>query len=223
MLWIDGPWELPNSAKGKGSPLIAADTTEGKGPPLAGTEIIISKNLFDPERGEGMNREAETNSRAFQRIRGMILLGTAILGGNRYAVLRDQSQVAIPGQVAPNQPQNPMRLKLGDDFEGFKLTDIGEKRVVFSKGASRVEVALDYFRKAEPAPSKAPAPTQARRIERGVQPTPVPAPGQVPANPAPAPGQVAPSSPVAPRVIPNLPRRERIPVPQQKQPDETEE
>ena len=212
-MWKDGPWELPNSAKGKGSPLVGADTTEEKGAPLAGTEIIITKNLFDPERGEGMNREVETNSRAFQRIRGMILLGTAILGNIRYAVLRDQGQGAIPGQVPPNQPQNPMRLKLGDDVEGFKLTDIGEKRVVFSKGASRVEVLLDYFRKAEPAPSKAPTPAQARRIERGVQPTPVPAP---------APGQVAPVSPVAPRVIPNLPRRERIPVPQQKQ-SETEE
>jgi hypothetical protein len=218
-LWKNGPWDLPNS-KAKAAPLVGAGTREDKKLPFAGTEIIISKNLFDPERGEGRNREVETNSRAFQRIRSMVLLGTAILGNNRYAVLRDQPPSAVPGQAGPGQAQSLMRLKLGDDVEGFRLTDIGDKNVVFTKGGSRVEVLLDYFRKGDPVTPRAPTPAQARRVERGVQPTPVPvpAPGQAaPPSPARPPGQVAPVSPVAPRVIPNLPRRERIPVPQQNQ------
>ena len=187
--------------------------------PLAGTEIIISKNLFDPERGEGRTREAEVSSKSFQRVRGMVLLGTAILGDNRYAVLREQSPAGTPGQAASAGQAQTVRLKLGDDVDGFRLTDIGDKRVVFSKGVSRVEVALDYFRKAEPpATPRMPPGTQPRRIERGGMPGPIPVPGQAGAvgegtavNPAPTQG--APATAVAPRVIPNLPRRERVPVP----------
>lgn len=69
-----------------------------------------------------------------------------------------------------------MRLKLGDTVEGFKLSEIHDKKVVFTKGSSKVEVALDYFRKIEPT-------------------KPVPA------------------APARPGVAPNVPRRERLPVP----------
>ena len=225
--WKNGPWDLPTRAKAKVSPLMGEEKLEDKKPPLAGTEIIISKNLFDPERGEGRNREAETNSKAFQRIRGMVLLGTAILGNNRYAVLRDQGP-GVPGQVVPGQqPPNVMRLKLGDDVEGFRLSDIGEKQVVFTKGASRVEVLLDYFRKGETPAPKVPVPGQARRVQPNPVPGPIPGqvgtPGQgATVNPIPAPAQVGPTTPVSPRVVPNLPRRERIPVPQRNQ-SESEE
>jgi hypothetical protein len=82
-----------------------------------------------------------------------------------------------------------MRLKVGDNVEGFRLTEIADKRVVFAKDASRVEVLLDYFRKVEAAPPP-PRPT---------------VPNQ--ATAAPTPGV-----PV-PRVVPNLPRRGQIPVP----------
>ena len=219
-LWKNGPWDLPGPSKRTAAPAQEEKPGE-KRAPLAGTEIIISKNLFDPERGEGRTREVEVSSRSFQRVRGMVLLGTAILGNNRYAVLREQSPAGTPGQaVSGGQAQTVVRLKLGDDVEGFRLTDIGDKRVVFTKGGSRVEVALDYFRKAEtppPAP-RVPAATQPRRIERGALPGRIPVPGQAAApgegtavNPAPA--QVGPATPVAPRVIPNLPRRERVPVP----------
>jgi hypothetical protein len=86
-----------------------------------------------------------------------------------------------------------MRLKLGDNIEGYRLAEIADKKVVFTKDAARVEVALDYFRKVEvPTPR---------------QPTP---PGQ-----AVVPGV----APTGPRVIPNLPRRGRIPVPGNPNPD----
>jgi hypothetical protein len=44
--------------------------------------------------------------------------------------------------------------------EGFKLSEIRDKSVVFTKGASRVEVALDFFRPGgePPPPTKAPPP-----------------------------------------------------------------
>lgn len=211
-VWKTGPWDLPSLGNAK--PIFARDEkpAEVKSAPAVGTESIVSKNLFDPERGAGATRESEVNSRSFQRVRNMVLLGTAILGNNRYAVLREQTTPGVPGQAAAGQSQNLLRLKLGDDVEGFKLTEIGDNRVIFTRGASRVEVQLDYFRKGDVPP--------APRTPGIARPLPGVAPGQpgtaqgTPPNSAPAPGQVAPGVPVAPRVIPNLPRRERIPTPQ---------
>jgi len=212
LVWKEGPWDLP-APKVRTTPVADQEIAQAKAAPLVGTDLIVNKNLFDPERGEGRNREAETNSRAFQRVRGMILLGTAILGNNRYAVLSDSGASAVPGQIVPPQAANIMRLKLGDNVEGFRLSDIGEKRVVFTKGTANVEVLLDYFRKVEPPPQRAtasgqrgvPGPTVTPRIPpQGPSGAP-----QLRVAPTPGPGQL----PVAPRVLPNLPRRERLPSP----------
>ena len=161
--------------------------------PAIGTEAIISKNLFDPERGAGASREAEENSRAVQRVRGMILVGTVIIGNNRVAILQEGANPApgqpVPGQRPGGQAASMLRLKVGDNVEGFRLTEIADQRVVFARDATRVEVLLDFFRKVE-----------------NVAPRPVAAPGQIQAPPIGAPVPV-------PRVLPNLPRRGRIPVP----------
>ena len=194
--WRDGPWDLPTGSKRRdlagGSEKQLAAVVR---PPVS-TEAIVSKNIFDPERGAGATREAEENSRAFQRVRGIILVGTVILGNDRIAILQDG---AAPSGTprAPGQAPAVMRLKVGDDLEGFRLAEIADKRVVFSKDAARVEVLLDYFRKVEPAPPR------------------VAAPGQLPTAPAVVPGQapVPPAGAPVPRVVPNLPRRGRIPVP----------
>jgi len=171
-------------------------------PPI-GTEAIVSKNLFDPERGAGASRDAEENSRAVQRVRGMILVGTVIIGNNRVAILQDSASPApgqpiagqrlpgqpIPGQRPPGQAMSTLRLKVGDNVEGFRLTEIADQRVVFARDATRVEVLLDYFRKVD-----------------NVAPRPAATPGQIQAPPTGNPVPV-------PRVLPNLPRRGRIPVP----------
>lgn len=73
------------------------------------------------------------------------------------------------------------------------MSEIRDKKAVFSKGASRVELVLDYFRKIK-APILARAPT----AQAGV------------AGAAPVLGQAALVSPVVPRVFPQLPRRERL-------------
>ena len=126
---------------------------------MVGTETIISKNIFDPERGAGFTREAEANSQAFQRIRSMVLLGTAILGNNRFAILQDgATSSGAPG--VPGQSVAPMRIKLGDTVEGFRLSEVSEKRVVFARGASTVEVPLDYFRKTDIAQPRRPVAPQ---------------------------------------------------------------
>ena len=162
--------------------------------PPANTYRIVGKNLFDPERGAGATRDAEENSRAAQRVRNMILVGTIIIGGNRTAIVQDGSN-PLPGQGVPGQAGAPLRLRLGDNVEGFRLSEIADQRVVFTKDASRVELALDYFRKAQVAQPRAAAP------------------GQVGIPAAAAPGQAGTPGLVSPQVIPNLPRRARIPVP----------
>ena len=182
-VWKDGPWDLPGPAKARPSLAVGEERPATRARPAINTELIISKNLFDPERGAGATREAEANSQAFQRIRGMILLGTAIIGNDRFAVLRDSGSIKGP-PVAPGQSAAAMRVKLGETVEGFRLAEVAERKVVFTKGASRVEVLLDYFRKPDVPEVKAPVPRPAG--------TPRPA---------------------APRVVPNLPRRERLPIP----------
>src|SRR5215475_1436228 len=88
-LWTSGPWDVPNPRKAK-PPIVAEDPKTVTNPrSTVGTETIVSKNIFDPERGAGLTREVEANSQAFQRIRNMVLLGTAILGNSRFAIMQD--------------------------------------------------------------------------------------------------------------------------------------
>lgn len=181
-LWKVGPWNFPVSGQTKLPPAVEKSAPDANLLRTVSTEIIISKNLFDPERGAGATRESEANSKAFQRIRAMILLGTAIIGDTRQAILQDGGAApASPGSAG--QAAGPMRIKQGDLVEGFQLSEVGDKRVIFSKGTSRVELLLDYFRKVEPSRPSAAVPTPAGQVR-------------------------PPPTPVVPRVIPALPRRQ---------------
>jgi len=121
----------------------------------------------------------------------MVLFGTIIIGNDRFAILQDATNPSV-GAGVPGQGQNtpPIRLKIGDSVDGFRLSEIADRRVVFTKDALRVEVMLDYFRKTEVA-----------------QPKPV------------LPGQVRVPRGVSPQVVPNLPRRPRITVPPDQRPN----
>ena len=200
-LWMSDPWDLPNPGKAK-SPIVVEDAKEVTNPrSIIGTETIISKNLFDPERGAGFTREAEANSQAFQRIRSMVLLGTAILGNNRFAILQDGG--VSPGAApASGQSLVPMRIKLGDTVEGFRLSEISEKRVVFARGSATVEVPLDYFRKTDVAQPRKPVAAQTSPTGQA------PASGVVPPRVVTPPQANVPAQRV-PRTTPALPRRDR--------------
>jgi hypothetical protein len=202
-LWTTGPWDLPNPRKAK-TPIGVEDSKAVTNPrPIIGTETIISKNIFDPERGAGLTRETEANSQAFQRIRSMVLLGTAILGNNRFAILEDGG-VSSGAPGTPGQSIAPMRVKLGDTVEGFRLSEISEKRIVFARGTATVEVPLDYFRKTDIAQPRRPVAAQTSPAEQAATPGVV-APRVVTPRQANVPAQRV------PRAIPALPRRERQP------------
>jgi len=192
LLWTDGPWDLPNPPKVV-SPVTASEVAASASPlRVAAPDLVIAKNLFDPERGATQTKEPETNSRAMQRLKSLVLLGTAILGESRYAIVQDTG-AQTAGKPVPGQSSQTMRFKMGDTFEGFSLSQIQDKKVVFTNGAARVELALDYFRKVEAA-----APQVRPAAQTG------------PARPAAA---GSPPGVAAPRVIPQLPRRERLPQP----------
>ncbi len=202
-LWMSDPWDLPNPRKAK-SPIGVEDAKAVTNPrSIIGTETIVSKNIFDPERGAGLTREAEANSQAFQRIRSMVLLGTAILGNNRFAILQDGG-VSSGAPGTPGQSIAPMRVKLGDTVEGFRLSEISEKRIVFARGTATVEVPLDYFRKTDVAQPRRPVAAQTSPAGQAAAPGVV-APRVV------TPGQTNVPGQRVPRAIPALPRRDREP------------
>ncbi|HEX7227208.1 MAG TPA: hypothetical protein VF353_05475, partial [Candidatus Binatia bacterium] len=184
------PWSLPQQPTTAAPlPLQAESTNVTPTLPPVSPDLIIKKNLFDPERGAGATLVAESNSRSFQRIRNMVLLGTVILGDSRSAILQDPAPQAATSTGAA-APVGPMRVKLGESVEGFRLTEIADRRVVFTKGGSKVEVLLDYFRRDDPPPTRAGVP---------------PRQGAAPAG--------------APRVVPNLPRRGALPAPPSPNPE----
>lgn len=151
---------------------------------LVNTRNIIDKNLFDPERGTTKKQEQveQRDAQARQRIRSMILLGTAILGTSKYAILQEPTATRPPAPANPRAPQQPaagsgqMRLKQGDTLEGFQLAEVRDKSVVFTKGAIREEISIDFFRPGEPQPP----PTPARAPAAGTAPQLQPRPGLAP-------------------------------------------
>ena len=192
LLWTDGPWDFAEAPKVSSPAPTPPTDSPATQPRLAATDLLISKNLFDPERGATQTKEAEANTRAVQRIKGLMLVGTMILGESRYAIVQDTG-AQTAGRPPPGQSSQTMRFKLGDTFEGFSLSQIQDKNVVFTSGAVRVELALDYFRKVEAA-----APQVRPTAQTG------------PARPVAA---GSPPGVAALRVIPQLPRRERLPQP----------
>ncbi len=176
-LWHLGPWDLPTPGKTK-SPLVIEEPKTAPQPvQVTSTKNIIDKNLFDPERGASRTKEAEANSLAMQRLRSMILLGTAVLGNSRYAILQERFDPRLASQKSQTGQQGTMRLKSGDTLEGFKLSEVRERSVVFTKGTSRVELSLDYFRKVDEGLKNAPGPVPPRQPlpprlpRRGISPS----------------------------------------------------
>jgi hypothetical protein len=185
-LWKDRPWEDKPQAN-VSAPAKAEEEQEAKTKPapeqFSTTQVIVAKNLFDPDRGANTDkdkeREAQAIAAAMQRMQSMVLVGTIVLGDSRYAIVED------PGEARPAGPrsQNPQkgetrRLKIGDTIEGFHLAEIGDRQIVFSKGTSRVDVAIDYFRKVEDG--RQPATAAGQAAPPAVQPSAVPVKPRVP-------------------------------------------
>jgi hypothetical protein len=143
--WKEGPEKLRPHAPVETVAEKESETTPSQ-QRLPNVKEIIGKNLFDPDRGASKVAEAkadEVSAVAIQRFRRMTLLGTAIFGESRYAILRDRA-VARPPQKR-QEGQQSFRVKLGDVFEGFRVSEIDERKIVLSQGNQRIELSLSYF------------------------------------------------------------------------------
>jgi hypothetical protein len=139
------------------------------------------------------DKEAEALVLATQHLRAMALVGTAILDDRRYAVLEEPVDPRLQGprpQLQAEKRGEMRRMKLGDTLEGFRLSEIEDRRIVFENGASRVEMAVDYLRKMDDGRSRGP----------GAGP-----PGQMATR---IPGQGADPEAPAPPLAPRFPRRD---------------
>ncbi len=172
-LWQEGPWTIPQAAQPekKEAPVVGAEPQKRPLPiqVAMSTKTITDNNLFDPERGTGKKKENEALARAMQKIRSLVLIGTAIIGENRYAILQDDSSSASPNAKSQKAMPTSLRLNLGDTFESFKLSQIEEKKVAFTNGSTNVEIGLDFFRRVDGARSAVGA---SRAISPTVSPFP---------------------------------------------------
>jgi hypothetical protein len=181
-LWEGGQWDIATPAVRKEAAPIQEPTGESSAPRVGDTKVIIEKNLFDPERGAAQVQEEVSSSAAMQRIQSMVLVGTAIFDSARYAMLQESIATRPGVPRAATASSAVIRLKEGDTFEGFTLSEVHERLVVFARGPSRIEVAMDFSRKAEEPPQAVsprglPRPAPAARIPRpqpGAAPMPLP-------------------------------------------------
>lgn len=168
-LWQEEQQGLPKNSKGKISSVVKGQKKGSERPQSVSTKDILGKNLFDPDRGTGKSERGPAPSDSMKRIQSMVLLGTAILGNSRLAILKESSD---PRRVISRKSQpplrGPLRLKLGDNLEGFKLSEIHENKVVFTKGDSKVELLLDFLRKEKKIKKKRKVPKRAKRKPRRI-------------------------------------------------------
>lgn len=101
------------------------------------TDIIIEKNLFSPDRKKWVSEPASakksSDKLAKKEINDLILMGTAIRGKDRYAVLHAKKDATKAG-FKP--------WMKGDYVQGYLLKEIEEKMVVLQDEAENKEYIL---------------------------------------------------------------------------------
>lgn len=168
-------------------------------------KTIIERNPFDPDRGTPRTAGAEASPIATQKIKGVALVGTVLLGDSRYAIVEQALSSTWAGRGGHVGQSGQRRLQVGDALEGFMLSEIDVERVLFTNGTSRIEIPLDFSRSKE---------THAR-----AQMPPVPPTAAVPGvPPAPSTSLIPVTAPLArPPVAPAMkPVRTRPPAPGEK-------
>lgn len=138
-------------------------------PPLVSTRTIVARDLFDPERGVKKPEEEKPVETPKENLEGVLLLGTVIAGPSRYAILHIPAGRNATG-TKPLKPRSStpdlLQLTVGDSLNGYRVADIQEQKVVFQRGDTTTEVALDYTRVIAPV---RPKPSQARKSKSRVK------------------------------------------------------
>lgn len=94
--------------------------------------VIIEKSLFDPERGSaGDSGESEDEEMTPLELRNFVLVGCITLDNG------------VKAAFIKNKPKRTTeRYYLGDDFEGYTVSEIQPFKVCFTKGKNTSYLAL---------------------------------------------------------------------------------
>lgn len=169
-IWQQDDWR-PVKMREKKSPVTELSLGGGKvkaQPPK--TDVIVERNLFDVRRGSGGSGRSGAGSKNGSGIEGLVLLGTIVTDGEQFAIVKVPPEASVKsGRLRAGSVGAMKRLALGDTVWGFELIEIQAERVIFKKGASEVELGLDFTRNhinVKPARSRS---QNRRRSKRAVR------------------------------------------------------
>ncbi len=146
-VWREAPSDSLRGEKRKPSETPVKPTSGPRRATRASIKSITDRNLFDPKRGTEEKtdaKEVKPSSEGIQKMRHLMLLGTVVAGRSGYAIIHFP---AAFGASTAGRVGDVMRLSLGDRLEGFELAEIHTDRVLFKKGETKIELALDFSRK----------------------------------------------------------------------------
>jgi len=92
--------------------------------PQSAFAVVAAKNLFSQDRKGPTTQAAKTKG----SLEGRTLLGTIIIGDEKAALISDKAG-GRPG-LRPKAPQGEV-VRLGEEWEGFKVVEISNEAVVF--------------------------------------------------------------------------------------------
>ena len=88
--------------------------------PQAAFEMVIAKNLFNPDRSAPASKFAQVQN----SLEGSQLLGTMIIGNTRAAIIESKSR-----ERGKNVPEVEV-VYLGEEWSGYKILEISNNSVI---------------------------------------------------------------------------------------------
>ena len=110
----------PGNARGRKGPEVPQVQPLRDQRPLSDFAVVSSKNLFSQDRTGPI--PGATAPKAQGSLEGRILLGTIIIGDERAAMISDKT---------PKGRQQVQVMRLGEEWEGFKVVEISSEAVIF--------------------------------------------------------------------------------------------
>lgn len=127
-VWVESD-QAPDKSLSRKGPEVPKAVPLRDQRPLNAFTVVSSKNLFSPSRtGPGLGA---VTAKAKSSLEGRRLLGVIIVGDEKAALIS-----AAPGPAVRGRGPAPVRsqidvVRLGDEWEGFKVVEISSEAVVF--------------------------------------------------------------------------------------------
>jgi len=124
-VWL-GNGLAPESSRGQKGPDVPQVKPLRDQRPMSEFTVVAAKNLFSQDRtGPAAGAAAP---KAQGNLAGRLLLGTMIIGDERVAFISDKT---------PKGKQEVQVMRLGEEWEGFKVVEISNEAVIFQSKEGR--------------------------------------------------------------------------------------